>query len=651
MGDFITSDTEPELYDDKTPAPNLTLRPDWNTTNILTAAQANGIKDALFDVREAIRTQLISGDIINVPLLGADMTGAVDATTIVQAALDAADGASGKKVLLGAGRLKLSATLDWENVEGASLIGAGLNQTTLVPTAAMDGLPLLKCNNVRFCHFEGFRIGGIDDSGTTKLDCAIQFHTEDVVDGRVSTNNTVQDVRIGTDDVVGLTDGIRFTCGGAVGGAHDINNDAFHLTRVSIYNCDESAISIEHNNSLCHDITDCVLSNVGVGVDAPNGSFAMKGGFIIATEALFKIGGGSNYEVLHACLLNGVQAENKTASEAPKTIVIEGDAAKVYMVGCELLGGRDESTNMVEITADDVEFSAESCWLGYGQPTQIMSVTGDGCFVKFKNCHLGFTTYEWGAGGGILWLENNFHEPGVITELMDPAGYIVQFGDIGGGYSYNEIRGFDLFSGNKVWTDTSHTMTSADEQAIIMQRNGTIGGRSSPIFYWGRIDGGLTGTTPRCRYLYSDGSIVERPIWELNYQGQMGTLLDGTRRAIYYGKIDPQDSANVFELSATPAMQLGMGNGGTDAIDTFVRRTGTSELSLMVGTSPAAVAKATSTGFNIPTGKSLTVTDSAYSNAIRFGSYYLWVDASGRLRIHSSAPVSESDGTIVGTQS
>ena len=31
--------------------------------------------------------------------------------------------------------------------------------------------------------------------------------------------------------------------------------------------------------------------------------------------------------------------------------------------------------------------------------------------------------------------------------------------------------------------------------------------------------------------------------------------------------------------------------------------------------------------------------------------YYLWVDSTGRLRIKNAAPTSDTDGTIVGTQS
>lgn len=36
---------------------------------------------------------------------------------------------------------------------------------------------------------------------------------------------------------------------------------------------------------------------------------------------------------------------------------------------------------------------------------------------------------------------------------------------------------------------------------------------------------------------------------------------------------------------------------------------------------------------------------------LRLGTYRLWVDSTGDLRIKSSAPTSDTDGTVVGTQS
>lgn len=42
--------------------------------------------------------------------------------------------------------------------------------------------------------------------------------------------------------------------------------------------------------------------------------------------------------------------------------------------------------------------------------------------------------------------------------------------------------------------------------------------------------------------------------------------------------------------------------------------------------------------------------DRAYTEAIAFGSQFLWVDSAGKLRIKSGAPTSDTDGTVVGTQ-
>lgn len=40
-----------------------------------------------------------------------------------------------------------------------------------------------------------------------------------------------------------------------------------------------------------------------------------------------------------------------------------------------------------------------------------------------------------------------------------------------------------------------------------------------------------------------------------------------------------------------------------------------------------------------------------YTKSLRFGQHFLWVDSNGQLRIKSSAPTSDTDGTVVGTQS
>ena len=47
-----------------------------------------------------------------------------------------------------------------------------------------------------------------------------------------------------------------------------------------------------------------------------------------------------------------------------------------------------------------------------------------------------------------------------------------------------------------------------------------------------------------------------------------------------------------------------------------------------------------------------TAGNSGWNTAhLRMGIYHFWVDTSSRLRVKSSAPISDTDGTVVGTQS
>lgn len=530
----------------------------------------------------------------------ADPTGVLDSSPAWNAALAQAKanaGTDGAIVIVPQGTYSWDSKVSASNIEGVRILGYGATDSVIIqPTSNLVGETLLEFTNARFCTVENIRFKGV--SG--EADCAVKFHTENVVGGRVSTRNSLINVRVGSDGLDGFTKGVRMTCGGVVGGADDINNDLHRFEGCSFYNITEDAISIEHNNSLCHDIQDCNFGNVGVPVNAHNGSFEMHGGFMVATDALWKIGDGSNYVAYHACLMNGVQAENKTAAEAPKTIEISGNEAKAYIVGCELLGGNSAPTNMIDITGDDVELRVSTTWLGYGQPDQTMSATGDGVSVTFDHCHLGFTDMVWGAGGGILRMTGNFHEPGVVTETMDPTGLIFQMGDDGAQYDPDDVRGVHNFDGS-LTTDGNITQSNSSERALLQQRSGSVGGRTSPIFYLGRIDGGVSGTTPRWRILYSDNAIVERPAVEVNYQGLVTSVLDGTRRHNFEGKLNSSDSHPTVRLTSTPAPMLSLGDDGSSAPDVHVKRTGSSQGGLIAGSTTTMTwdADSVDTGYDV----------------------------------------------------
>jgi hypothetical protein len=53
----------------------------------------------------------------------------------------------------------------------------------------------------------------------------------------------------------------------------------------------------------------------------------------------------------------------------------------------------------------------------------------------------------------------------------------------------------------------------------------------------------------------------------------------------------------------------------------------------------------------IDTDSSFKVTGGTWNTShLKLGAHHLWVDASGRLRMKSSAPTSDMDGTVVGAQ-
>ena len=53
-----------------------------------------------------------------------------------------------------------------------------------------------------------------------------------------------------------------------------------------------------------------------------------------------------------------------------------------------------------------------------------------------------------------------------------------------------------------------------------------------------------------------------------------------------------------------------------------------------------------------PYAKDVRISSEAWNGGhLVMGAYHLWIDSTGDLRIKSSAPSSDTDGTVVGTQS
>lgn len=97
-----------------------------------------------------------------------------------------------------------------------------------------------------------------------------------------------------------------------------------------------------------------------------------------------------------------------------------------------------------------------------------------------------------------------------------------------------------------------------------------------------------------------------------------------------YAYSESGDSQPRLDVSITnSSSEIRFGPGGSTSPDAILRRNATGRLS-------------TNAEFRLETGD--------WTQPLIFGTYRVWVDASGLMRINGAAPSSDSDGTVVGTQ-
>jgi hypothetical protein len=274
------------------------------------------------------------GDWVNVLDFGADPTGVADSTTAIQAAIDAASTLYGsvyycKTVFFPPGEYKVSDTLAATNSRGLWLVGTGVEGTQIVPTIALAGKPMVLFTDCRNGGVEKLRFYG-ESAGAP--DCAIQF---DTLATRAVTPMymTVRDVSIGSASANSLTFGCRVTASAD----YDANNEQFLFENVDFNNILTAGISIEHSNSLLHDIIHCSFTNVagaavktgGTGAH-PGGSFRMFGGAVINCGYAWDLTGEAYYNNI---VLHGV-----TVEQGDFLLKTDGDW-RISIRDCTFVGG------------------------------------------------------------------------------------------------------------------------------------------------------------------------------------------------------------------------------------------------------------------------------------------------------------------------
>jgi hypothetical protein len=286
-------------------------------------------------------------DVVNVVDFGADPTGVGDSTAAVQAAVDHAirrlgGGAIGYcgTVRFPAGDYLLSSSITALNCRGLRLLGDGVDCTTITASAALSGEPVFLFTDCRSCHVESMKFYGVNGSPPS---CAIQFDTVATrPNGQTPMYCVVRDVCIGGSQASQFTNGIRMSNSD---GAKDANNDQHLVENVEFNNIINYGVSIEHSNSLLHDIIHCSFNSIagaavycgGTGT-TPGGSFRMFGGAVLASAMVAKLEGNAYY--------NPITFQSVCCESCPKFLSADGGFA-IYVRDCSFAGTTTAGTDLV----------------------------------------------------------------------------------------------------------------------------------------------------------------------------------------------------------------------------------------------------------------------------------------------------------------
>jgi hypothetical protein len=255
----------------------------------------------------------------------------------------------------------------------------------------------------------------------------------------------------------------------------------------------------------------------------------------------------------------------------------------------------------------------------------IMAETGHGSLSGFHNdsytnCYFGRSSWEYTLGTewtALLYAENQCR--GVTL-----TGFI---GDDSVEYPTDDIPvGAQPPEPFVCLADASYCFFNVKSNTYVY--SGAVS-RSSNSADWGGTGVAVTGISG---FNSSSGEFIDG----LRYLNSCDTDTDESISLFYGNTKNPAPALEVFGSAAgvvRPYVKIGIKSAGTDV--------------LIEGGSD-------STNIDIQpvsAGNNVILGDGAWNGKhVQFGTIHLWVDSSNRLRIKTSAPSSDTDGTIVGTQ-
>src|SRR5260221_5808410 len=235
-------------------------------------------------------------DAVSVLDFGAVGDGVADDTAAIQAAINSFGNAYVNKaggIFLPRGIYKISSSITINNQSGFKIEGAGKYLTVIQAAAGAAALPLFKFIDGAYCSVKGMSIYALSSGAQigSAIECAVAATIQPTPQGMI-----FEELYIDGQQGGGFSSGIRFTA--AIG--QDNNNERSFIKNCDFFKCG-TGISIEHYNSLLHQILAGVIQGCGVGISTANGldgCFCANGGrFIQNTTSDFDIGDNSTHSI------------------------------------------------------------------------------------------------------------------------------------------------------------------------------------------------------------------------------------------------------------------------------------------------------------------------------------------------------------------
>ena len=204
---------------------------------------------------------------------GAVGNGSHDDTEAIQNAIKAL-GSTGGTVYFPPGTYSTTASLTVTNATGVRLVGDSSTASSIRPSAAVAGQPVIRFENGYDCFVENIGIWG--NSGGAPS-AAIESHSDS---SGYASHLTVKDVNIGSPSSASLVDGISYTAN------PDANNDAGLFENVYIYQFTHAGYAFYHLNGEIHSIVAGQVAYGPIGIYSVGAGFRMTGTSFIGVSGV-----------------------------------------------------------------------------------------------------------------------------------------------------------------------------------------------------------------------------------------------------------------------------------------------------------------------------------------------------------------------------